>query len=530
MTVTRLIPILIAGTLLAQAPAGAPPRPPVSEEYLLLGNASRGAGEPMIAVDPTDPRNMIAVAMGSVQQLHGKPAVAGGTDEYHLVANSTITWVGVTHDAGVTWDVKELPMLSGKLTRCPDSFADVTKDGVFIAGCEPRETASDPDFWGMSALTVSRDKGHTWGPVVQLISDFQLTRFAPGLKPVSGGYPPKSPTRVASNSPWDRPYTYIDDSTGAIYGVAMGGSAVVDEAAGTRRSQAYVTASTDGGRTFTTIYAWDSPQYPHTSRGISATAGHGLFAGVYIAGSAPAAENVTCPCPILAVSRDRGKTFTYTVLRHVPMTAAASQPPAAPSPAPPAVNAGGGAGAGGGQPARGRAGAGGAGGGGGGGRGGGGANGGLAGLSLDPTTPGRLALLRNEGTRFSVSVSPDNGATWSPFVTAGTVPDAVSFTKSAFEFSRDGVLGLIWRASYADRSYDIWAAISRDGGRTFSKSLRVSHGRSPASDPYRNAGLFGDDIQDLSMDKDNLHVVWGDSRAGFQGVWYGRVALKDFEF
>ena len=58
----------------------------------------------------------------------------------------------------------------------------------------------------------------------------------------------------------------------------------------------------------------------------------------------------------------------------------------------------------------------------------------------------------------------------------------------------------------------------------------MSHGRSPASDPYRNAGLFGDDIQDLCMDKDNLHVVWGDSRAGFQGVWYGRLALKDFEF
>jgi hypothetical protein len=24
--------------------------------------------------------------------------------------------------------------------------------------------------------------------------------------------------------------------------------------------------------------------------------------------------------------------------------------------------------------------------------------------------------------------------------------------------------------------------------------------------------------------------VWGDSRAGFQGTWYGRVKLSDFEF
>jgi hypothetical protein len=42
--------------------------------------------------------------------------------------------------------------------------------------------------------------------------------------------------------------------------------------------------------------------------------------------------------------------------------------------------------------------------------------------------------------------------------------------------------------------------------------------------------MFGDDIQDLSMDKESLHLVWGDSRAGFLGVWYGRVRFADFEF
>jgi len=209
-----------------------------SEEYLLLGNANRGAGEPMVAVDPTNPNNIIAVAMGSVQQLHGKPSTQGSTNDYHQVAKSTITWLAVTHDGGIRWDVKELPILSGKLTRCPDSFADVTKDGVFIAGCEPRETASDPDYWGMSALMVSTDKGQTWGPVVPIVSDYEPKRFAPGLQPVSGGFPPGAPSRIASNSPWDRPYTRIDDSTGVIYGVAQGGSAIVDAAAGRRRSQA----------------------------------------------------------------------------------------------------------------------------------------------------------------------------------------------------------------------------------------------------------------------------------------------------
>ncbi len=33
-----------------------------SVEYLLLGDATRGAGEPMLAVDPTNPKNIVAMA------------------------------------------------------------------------------------------------------------------------------------------------------------------------------------------------------------------------------------------------------------------------------------------------------------------------------------------------------------------------------------------------------------------------------------------------------------------------------------
>src|SRR6516225_6799671 len=58
---------------------GPPPERPVTEEYLLLGNSTRGAGEPMVAVDPTDPRHIIAVAMGNLQILPGyKPPVTAG--------------------------------------------------------------------------------------------------------------------------------------------------------------------------------------------------------------------------------------------------------------------------------------------------------------------------------------------------------------------------------------------------------------------------------------------------------------------
>jgi len=67
-----------------------------------------------------------------------------------------------------------------------------------------------------------------------------------------------------------------------------------------------------------------------------------------------------------------------------------------------------------------------------------------------------------------------------------------------------------------------------DGGLTFTAPLRVSHSVSPGSVPGRNAGLFGDDIQHLAFDDQNVHMVWGDSRAGFQGVWYGRVPIAAY--
>jgi hypothetical protein len=434
----------------------------------------------MVAVDPTDPNNIIAVAMGNIQQIAGKAATQNSTELYHSIPRSTITWLAVTHDGGATWNVGELPILSGTLTRCPDAFADVTKDGTFIAGCEPRQTI-DPDDLGMSAMMMSRDKGRTWGPVTQLISDFQLNRFAPGLKPISGAWPKGG--KSASNSPWDRPFTYIDDSTGVIYAQAGGGLTEVGAPPGKRRSQAYVTASTDGGRTFGTVYSWDSPEWPQLSRGISMSAGHGVLAVAYIASRVPASEHAACPCAVLGLSRDRGRTFAYRVLRNI------SVPPITPGPGP---------------------------------------SNGLSRIAIDPTKDGRIAILRTDGPNLSVAVSEDWGRTFAPFVPAGVAPQSIASSKQAFEYSRGGVLGLMWRAIYTDQSYDIWASISRDGGHSFSNPLRISHARSPAFDPLRNGGRFGDDIQDLSMDANNMHLVWGDSRAGFQGVFYGRVPLSAF--
>jgi hypothetical protein len=459
---------------------GPPPERPVSEEYLLLGDATRGAGEPMVAVDPADPHQIIAVAMGNLQILPGfkPPVTAGMTDKYHEVAGSTITWLAVSHDGGSSWKVSELPILSGKLTRCPDSFAGVTKTGVFLAGCEPRE--SEGVFFGMSAVVVSTDYGDTWGKMAPIVSSFQQPPFAAGLKP-----------RIGGNSPWDRPFLYFDDQTGAIYGMSSGGETEIDTGAPDHfRTQSYFTVSHDNGRTFGTVYSVDSPDWPQQGRA-SVAAGHGVFAAMYIASKVPAGENAACPCEVFGISRDEGKTFERHVMRNIVI------PP-------------GGQGRGGGP------------------GGGPGANN----LIADPATTGRYSVMRTVAApnpHYEVSTSSDGGKTWSDFVPVPSTSGATGVAKPWIAYSREGVLGLMWRATYPDRMYDIWAVISRDGGKTFSQALRVSHAKSPGPDYYRNGGNFGDDIQDLAMDKENMHLVWGDSRAGFQGVWYGRVALSSFQ-
>ncbi len=461
----------LGSPVLAQSPAY------VSDEYLLLGDATRGAGEPMLAVDPANPKNIIAVAMGNVQRLNGDAATKNMTDAFHAAANSTITWLGLTHDGGITWKIRELPILEGKFTRCPDSFAAVTANGTFVAGCEPRETSGE--FFGESALVISLDKGETWSKPVELISSYGIKRFAPGLKP-----------RIGGNAPWDRPFLYVDDSTGVIYGQAGGGETDIDQQPGKFRTKGYITASTDQGKTFGIIYAWDSKDYPQIGRG-HMTAGQGVAAVVYIARTAPASENATCPCVVFGLSRDRGKTFTHHVLKNIPV------PPESPGRGgPPGVG-----------PPRG---------------------GGISGLVADPSKAGRFTLLKYGNTQYQVSISEDFGQTWTPFVPAAQTANAIALTKPCICLSRKGLLALVWRAIYAVRTYDSWSSLSRDGGRTFSAPVRVSHALSPATIPARNAGLFGDDIQHLVIDDENVHMVWGDSRAGFQAVWYGRVPIPAY--
>src|SRR6185437_3420197 len=160
-----------------------------SEEYLLLGNATRGAGEPMLAVDPADPRSIVVIAMGSLHRLSDAPISRSMVNQYHATPFSTIPLLAVTHDGGRTWKTGILPILGEhhvdgdqgpivRFTRCPDPFAAASKDGTFFVGCEPRTTVGK-DFGG-SYMLISTDKGNSWSKTpIPLITSWSLPRFAP---------------------------------------------------------------------------------------------------------------------------------------------------------------------------------------------------------------------------------------------------------------------------------------------------------------------------------------------------------------
>src|SRR3989442_15139276 len=98
--------VSIAALLLAQLPETKKP-----EEYHLLGTPNRGAGEPIIFVNPRDSNNIIVVSMATLNRLPGgeTPIPRGGPGATELrvkelsTPDGSRTDIAVTQDGGKTW-------------------------------------------------------------------------------------------------------------------------------------------------------------------------------------------------------------------------------------------------------------------------------------------------------------------------------------------------------------------------------------------------------------------------------------------
>jgi hypothetical protein len=75
--------------------------------------------------------------------------------------------------------------------------------------------------------------------------------------------------------------------------------------------------------------------------------------------------------------------------------------------------------------------------------------------------------------------------------------------------------------------YNVWAAISRDGGKTWSRPLQASSGLSPAPDSSPFGGA-GDDYSDVRAEGNNVYVAWADWRAAERANYFRAIPLNAF--
>src|ERR1051326_3054577 len=133
---------------------------PKSEEYLLLGSPNRGAGEPIVFVNPKDHNNIIVTAMATLNHLPtGEspiPKDHPGSGELRVkefsVPDGSRTDIAITRDGGKTWTIGEDHFRKvHKKNRCADSFAGAGPDGTLYVGCLSYINLGDVDFdlgWG----------------------------------------------------------------------------------------------------------------------------------------------------------------------------------------------------------------------------------------------------------------------------------------------------------------------------------------------------------------------------------------------
>ncbi len=312
---------------------------------------------------------------------------------------------------------------------------------------------------GYDAIVRSTDGGQTWSAPVKIM----------GTNDAADGPFPFAPGSGNPSDTFDRPWLSVDRSTGVIYAASHN---IVDH-------ETFVTASTNDGQSFGTIYAADTA---HPSNGLPSgtiAAANGELGVAYTAASVP---GHTCPCAVFETTTDQGATFTP---HFVPLVGAARVPRAF--------------------------------------------------VAADPVGNERFALtvLDSAGTENQVYTTTDNGQSWRGPATVGDAPPNPRF-KPWLTYGPSGLLALVWRTQNSNGSYDVWAATGRNegaNGPVFSSPVRVTS--ASGTYPTTNPTGAGDDFSWVIADNQSVHVGWGDSRNVSNGggvqVFYSRIPLTTFK-
>jgi hypothetical protein len=474
----------------------------VAEQYLLVGTPTRGCGESQVAVNALNPNQIAVAAMCIINTEKGKWEQT--EEEFTHTPRATITKFAFTRDRGLTWTLMEDPMRDYfRRYRCLDPFAAFTIEGTMILGCEAHfpiyGTVPDDEInkavyntrqhMGGSTLIYSRDGGHTFSSPIQIISSFMP-------KEVLGPFVSFAPI----GSQGDRPEIRVDRSNGKIY--VDGKSSAADPP----HRQTVVRMSDDGGTSWRMVYAFDAAEWPQAG-GSGYDVANGMMGVAYIASAVPASLNAKCPCRVFGISTDDGKTFDRTLI-----------PAPVPAPAQP---------------------------------GGGGFGPGGMTVVGHPAKKGTFTVLIASSSGIDPYITEDSGKTWTKAASLQGLPNTNLMNLTA-AYSPKGIMALTWRAvtpmsppaprvgpprswheiwKFSDmpEHFDIWSAISRDGGKTFSAPFKVNTAPSPGVTRRRGMHDLGRDYISAAVDDDFVHMTWFDDRAGFRATWYGRVPLADYK-
>ena len=283
-------------------------------------------GEPEVAVNPRHPNDLVLghTVVGNTYANNttaaGEEAVDGGLQ--------------ASHDGGKTWTA-DRPLHTSGFKDAPNPYliahgfptatgytsttngagdpieASGPDGSIYAGGVLAHTTPGGPPPFNFTvpqggiAVARSSNGGRTFGPISAVLTDQEVARDD------QSGDDPEGNPRASVSIPFDRPWIAVDQSTGAVYVSTTG------------HPQRYVTVSHDKARTWGRIEALDCDEatppdanhhvscstYPQIGDGNIAAA-HGILAAVYTASAAPGR---TCPCAIFETSTDAGAHWT----RHV---------------------------------------------------------------------------------------------------------------------------------------------------------------------------------------------------------------------
>jgi hypothetical protein len=478
--------------MMASSAGAAPPGglPPGLQPTLVNVNPSvdRSVYGAQIAVNPKNPNNIVVAAVsdsGYTQacQVGPEPPCVLVPTSFGLLepAGNFVPTLGfslrglfVSSDRGRTWNQIDLsdfsPVGRPELYSQNEGGLAVGPDGTFYLQMNTLDWGTPANFAPAAGVAVSKstDGGRTWS------------------QPVLVG------------TPGDFPYLTVDQSTGTVY--SLSGNAPLCSRQScqdpstppqTSYSDAFVAASQDGVH-------WTQPQRAGGTNGVNQFAGAGskdlaaAFGAVATTFVVPTGNDAACnffvggvsPCTVFQTSTNAGATWS----RHRVLVASTA----------PGIN--------------------------------------NTLVAADPSTPGHyaVAVLNNNQTAFSVFQTRDSGQTWSLPTTVAN--DDKTHWNPYLAYSLKGVLGLVWRSNEGAAippltpPYSIWAAISSDGGGTFSPPLEVNC-CSPAAQPGAfTGGNIGQDLSGIALsDKgQGVYVGWGDWRTGERSIFFSAINYQAF--